>query len=167
MRLLIFLSCFISLSACQSYPPVKTVDNLDLPRFMGDWYVIAHIPLWAEKKASKAIEQYRLNDQGIVETSFSFIPEGKTERKQFTSKGFPQADKLSIWGMQFIWPFKADYRIAYVDEHYQYTLIARNKRDYLWLMARQPTVNQKTLNQLVTLAADLGYDVSKIRMVPQ
>jgi len=40
--------------------------------------------------------------------------------------------------MQFLWPFKAEYLIAYVDPDYSETIIARNNRDYVWIMARTP-----------------------------
>ena len=32
------------LNGCAELPPIKTVDSVDLQRFMGDWYVIACIP---------------------------------------------------------------------------------------------------------------------------
>lgn len=43
--LLAALGLGLALSACASTPPtIPPVANVDLQRFMGDWYVIAHIP---------------------------------------------------------------------------------------------------------------------------
>ena len=47
----------------------------------------------------------------------------------------------AIWGMQFVWPIKAEYLIAFLDADYTQTVIARSSRDYVWLMARTPTVS--------------------------
>ena len=60
---------------------MKTVEFVDLERFMGDWYVIANIPTFIEKKATNALESYELMDDGkTIKTTFSFFnesPEGK------------------------------------------------------------------------------------------
>ena len=69
--------------------------------------------------------------------------------------------------MQFIWPIKAEFRIAYLDEGYQTTIIARNARDYVWLMARTPQISDAEYNKLTTLIKGWGYDMSKLVKVPQ
>ena len=68
--------------------------------------------------------------------------------------------------MQFIWPIKADYRITYLDDSYTQTIIAREKRDYVWIMARQPEISLIDYERLVNLVESLGYEKSKIRKVP-
>ena len=46
--------------ACSQPPAIATVEQLDLERFMGDWYVIASIPTFIERGAHNAVETYRL-----------------------------------------------------------------------------------------------------------
>jgi len=148
---------------------MPTVEFVDLDRFMGDWYVIAHIPASLEKNAYGAIESYRLADDGTIETTFTFR-EGSFdgEKKTYTPKGFVRDGKTNAeWGMQFVWPIKADYRIVYLDADYQVTIIGRAKRDYVWIMARQPEIDEARYADLVQRVADLGYDVAKLRKVPQ
>jgi apolipoprotein D and lipocalin family protein len=69
--------------------------------------------------------------------------------------------------MQFIWPIKADYRIVYLTDDYSQTVIGRNKRDYVWIMARTPSIPEEDYQAIVELLGDEGYDVSKIQKVPQ
>jgi len=69
--------------------------------------------------------------------------------------------------MQFIWPIKADYRIVYLSDDYQRTIIGRKARDYVWLMARTPTLSDADYQAMVQKTQSLGYDVDKIRKVPQ
>jgi apolipoprotein D and lipocalin family protein len=71
------------------------------------------------------------------------------------------------WGMQFVWPIKADYRIVYLAPDYSQTVIAREKRDYVWIMARTPSIPEADYQRLVAFVASLGYDTTKIRKVPQ
>ena len=165
------LSLFLLLAGCISMnqKPITTVSYVDLERFMGDWYVIANIPTFIEKGAYNAIESYAMTDSGTIATTFSFNAGSVDgERKVYRPTGFVK-DKLtnSVWGMQFIWPFKADYRIIYLDEAYSLTVIGRNKRDYVWIMARIPLIDDQTYQQLLSMLSEQGYDATQIQKVPQ
>jgi apolipoprotein D and lipocalin family protein len=69
----------------------------------------------------------------------------------------------AIWGMQFVWPIKADYRIVYLDDNYQQTIIGRNSRDYVWIMARTSTISQQDYSNLVDLVDSLGYELDDLQ----
>jgi len=148
---------------------MRTATAVDLERFMGDWYVIANIPTFIETNAYNAMESYRLAEDGTVATTFSFR-EGAFEgaRKTYHPTGYIiDTQSNAVWGMQFIWPIKADYRIIYVDDAYHHTIIGRIQRDYVWLMARTPQVSAVEYQRFLQLIAEEGYDVSKVRKVPQ
>ena len=167
-KITLALVCFL-INGCSSLPPIKTVNTVDLNRFMGDWYVIACIPTFIEKDIYNAVESYQLNQDGTVQTTFTFKQgsfDGKP--KKYTPKGFivPKTGN-ALWGMQFIWPIKAEYRIVELDENYQNTIIARNARDYVWLMSRQPKISDDQYNHYVSKISEMGYDVSKLIKVPQ
>jgi apolipoprotein D and lipocalin family protein len=160
----------LTLGACAARgPEMETVDYVDIERFMGDWYVIANIPTFLEKEAYNAVETYALNDDGSIATTFTFRKGGfDGEEKEFNPKGFISDTRTNAtWGMRFVWPIKADYRIIYVDNDYSKTVIARQKRDFIWIMARSPQIPDAEYQELVELAESVGYDVSKIQRVPQ
>ena len=167
---LITLSGSLLLAGCQaSLPPLETVDYVDLDRFMGDWYVIANIPTFIEKDAYNAVESYRLDDDGTVATTFTFRKGGfDGPKKEYHPRGFVEdTETNALWGMQFIWPFKGDYRIIYLTDDYSVTVIGRNKRDYVWLMARTPALSDAQYREALQLIADAGYDISNVQRVPQ
>ena len=158
-----------TLTGCSSYPPIKTEEKVDLERFMGDWYVIANIPTFIEEGAFNAIESYKMNDDGSIATTFSFYQYSYDgEKKVYNPTGFVK-DRHSnaIWGMQFIWPFEADYRIVYVSDDYSRTIIGRLKRDYVWIMARTPVIADHEYKHLLNMIEEQGYDVSQVQRVPQ
>ena len=158
------------LGGCQAgLPPIEPVDYVDLERFMGDWYVIANIPTFVEKGAHNAVESYRLDDDGTIATTFTFRKDAfDGPEKEYHPRGFIRDTTSNAeWGMQFVWPFKGDYRIIYLDEDYSVTIIGRNKRDYVWLMARTPTLPEQKYQEAVQVIADAGYDVSLLQRVPQ
>ena len=152
-----------------SAAPLAIVPHVDLPRFMGDWYVIANIPTFIEKNAHNAIESYRLDADGTIATTFTFRAGSfDGELKRYTPRGFI-VDRASnaVWGMQFIWPIKADYRIMYLSDDYAQTVVGRTQRDYVWIMARTPAIADADYQRLLKLAGDQGYEVSRIQKVPQ
>jgi apolipoprotein D and lipocalin family protein len=152
-----------------SQPPLETVSYVDLERFMGDWYVIANIPTFFEKGAHNAVETYALNDDGSIATTFVFRKDSfDGKRKEHNPRGFVTDTRSNaVWGMRFIWPIKADYRIVYLTDDYSQTVIARNKRDYVWIMAREPGIDVADYEKLVRMIGAMGYDVEKIQKVPQ
>ncbi len=158
------------LAACAAKgPEMETVDHVDLERFMGDWYVIANIPTFLEEGAHNAVETYSLNEDGTIDTTFVFHDGGfDGELKEFNPKGFVLDEESNAhWGMRFLWPIKSDYRIVYLDDDYEQTIIARQKRDYVWIMARTPQIPDSDYRDLVDYAGSIGYDTSKIQRVPQ
>jgi apolipoprotein D and lipocalin family protein len=135
---------------------------------MWPWYVIAAIPTAIETESFNAIESYKLDDDGTIATTFTFNKgslDGKV--KTYNPRGFVVENSGNArWGMQFIWPIKAEYLIAHVDENYSETIIARNARDYVWIMARTPHLSEEAYQALVKKVSDMGYDMQKLRRVP-
>ncbi|EKF75598.1 outer membrane lipoprotein Blc [Alcanivorax hongdengensis A-11-3] len=169
MRWLIIVSVML-LQACQTTDPrpIAVADDLNLDRFMGDWYVIANIPTPPEKGAHNAVESYQRVGPYKVATTFTFRDGSfDAELKRMTPTGFVSRENPAIWGMRFIWPFKADFRVLYVGEDYQTTIIGRQKRDYVWIMARQPQLSDEQYQALVNITADRGYDIHQLQKVPQ
>ena len=163
------LAASLNLLGCSTYPPIKTASAVDIHRFMGDWYVIANIPTFIEKGAHNAVESYQLNKDGTIATTFTFRKDRfDGEKKAYHPTGYiVDRQSNAVWGMQFIWPFKADYRIVYVNADYSRTIIGRIKRDYVWIMARTPHISDADYQNLLNLIKDQGYDITRVRKVPQ
>jgi apolipoprotein D and lipocalin family protein len=165
------LVAILMLYGCQTapLPPLAQVPHVELERFMGPWYVIANIPTFIEKGAHNAVENYRLDKDGSIATTFTFRAGGfDGPEKRYEPRGFVvDRGSNAVWGMQFIWPVKADYRISYLAPDYSMTVVARTRRDYVWLMARTPTIPEAEYARMRRFIADQGYDVSKLERVPQ
>lgn len=166
----------LGLSSCQSVSNKKPAGELqpitrqvDLKRFMGDWYVIAHIPVFIEKEAYNAVESYRLADDGTIPTTFTFNKGGYDgPRKTYHPKGFIHNKETNAeWRMQFVWPIKASYLITYLSEDYQTTIIGVPDRKYAWIMARTKTLPDSAYQKLVGEFKRQGHDLTKLRKVPQ
>ena len=172
MRRILTAACLPAVAlfaGCSGAPTIPVAKDVDINRFMGDWYVIANIPTRFEVGAHNAVESYRLDKDGSIATTFTYRdgafdgPEKVMRPRGFVREGTGNA----VWGMQFIWPIKADFRIVYLDAQYTRTIIGRNKRDYVWIMARTPSIPEADYQYLLRLLADEGYDINQIQRVPQ
>ncbi len=158
----------LALAACAAPPPIATAPAVDLPRFMGDWYVQAHVPVGSERHAHNAVESYALDDRGRVLTSYVFREKAfDGDLEVMEPLGFVRSDSGAVWGMQFLWPFEAEYIVSYLDTEYTETIIARRKRDYAWVMTRDPMITPERRDALVERLVALGYDRAEVRVVPQ
>jgi apolipoprotein D and lipocalin family protein len=158
------------LAGCSSQAVrIPAVAEVDVPRFMGDWYVIAHIPSRSERNAYDAVESYALRDDGRIQTTFRYRDGGfDRELRTMEPIGTVRAEgNGAVWDMQFVWPIQAEYVIVDLDADYTRTIVGRSKRDYVWLMAREPVMADADYEASVRRIAELGYDVGKLRRVPQ
>lgn len=178
-RVLALIACAATaLGACASRggsaspgaaPSIPTAGPIDLARFMGDWYVIAHVPTWPERAAFNAVESYSLREDGRIATRFRYRHGGfdapvNTMHPVGTVR---PGSGNAVWDMQFLWPFQAEYVIAELSADGQRTLIARSDRDYAWLMARTPQISPQAYDEAMASLRALGYDLQKVRRVPQ
>ena len=157
------------LTGCSTTTKMDTVDYVNLGRFMGDWYVIANIPTSLEAGAHNAVESYHLADDGTIDTVFTFRKDSfDGPEKRYTPRGFiKNAETNAEWRMRFVWPFKAEYLIVYLNDDYTHTVVGRSKRDYVWIMSRTPDIAAADYEAILTFLSELGYDTGLIRRVPQ
>jgi apolipoprotein D and lipocalin family protein len=159
------------LAGCQAAPtrPLPLAPSVDIDRFMGDWYVIAATPTWIDRAAVDAVESYRREADGSIATTYTFRDGGfDAPKSRYTPRGFVRPGTgNAVWEMQFVWPFRADYRIAWLAPDYSRVVIAREKRDYAWIMARTPRIPDAQLDEHYEFLRANGYDVGELRRIPQ
>jgi apolipoprotein D and lipocalin family protein len=171
MNRLPLLAALLLMAGCQSTPMKRLpiAQSVDLDRFMGDWYVIAATPTWIDRGATDAVESYRRDADGSIATTYTFRDGGPGgELKTYRPRGFVEPGSgNAVWGMQFLWPFRADYRIAWLAPDYSRVVIAREKRDYAWIMARAPRVPDAQVEEMYGFLRANGYDAGTLRRIPQ
>lgn len=149
--------------------PIKMVDQVDLPRFMGRWYVVGIIPTRLERGNHNPVETYRLDRDGNVCTWYRYRVDGlDSPVKLLHSTGLvvPGTGNAE-WKVRFFGLFKAQYKVGWLAPDYSQVLIVRDARDYLWYMARTPTVTEVDWQAMLERARGMGYDPSRIERVPQ
>lgn len=159
----------LSANAADKPSSVPLAPQVDLQKFVGDWYVIGIIPNFIEKDAYNSIESYRLDEDGTIATNFRYRKGGfDGPLKTMTPRGFVEpGTNNALWGMRIFWPFKGEYRIAHVEPDYSTTIVGRSKLDYVWLMSRTPTMSDADFEKYRKQIGSWGYDTTKFVRVPQ
>lgn len=164
----------VGISGCaSSQPDLRALDRrIDVGRFMGNWYVVAFIPIdlpfFSEANAHDAIESYRLNDKGEIDISYSFRDGGfDVEPTVLTQRGWIEDPRRAgEWRIQFLWPFDSAYLIAWVDEEYDRAIVGVPSRSNVWLLARDAHLTETEFDSLLGRVGDMGYEPAEIQRVP-
>lgn len=169
LALCLALALFAGNAGASTLPPIQPVPHVDLPRFMGTWYLIASIPTAFERDAWNAVETYALQADGNIHTTLRFNKDAADgPLKQIQSTGYVHAGSGgAVWGVKVFGPFKAQYIVAWLNPDYSQMIVARDARDYTWVFSRTPTVPEPDWVTLRAQVAALGYDTSKLRKIPQ
>lgn len=165
-KIFILSFIFLLLISCnEEEHNMKIVEQLDINRFMGDWYVIGVIPNFIEKDATNGIESYTLNEKGDVDIQYTFQKNGKS--KTMNAKGFIQDHRNSFWKVQFIWPMKLPYLVLDLAEDYSYTAIGVPNKKFVWIMSRENKMDDDVYANILTKLEAVGYDISLIKKMEQ
>ncbi len=158
MRKFLFLIILINVSLKAH----KVIDNLNLEKFMGKWYVISLIPNYFEKGAENAYDYYELNDDGTINITYKATRNGKI--KTLRQKGIVSSESNARWKIKFLKPFipffKAPYEVIILDSDYTYMAVGYPNNDYGWIMARDTVINDDLYNEIIE-KLDKNFNYSK------
>lgn len=150
--------------------PLKTLQHVDLPKYMGDWRVIANIPYFAERGCLDSVESYSLNADGTIANRFTFRKKSfEAEPGQFSAKiKVINKQTNAEWKVYFLGGLvRASYLVLDMDPGYQWTVVGHPSRRYGWIMARSKSLPDGTYKAILKRLESQGYDPSLFRKVPQ
>jgi len=162
-RLLLFIP--ILLSACVNIPEnVSPVTGFDIDQYLGTWYEIARLDHSFERGLERVTAQYSLRDDGGIKVVNKGIDPKKNRWKEVIGKGYFVGDsslgslKVSFWG-----PFYSSYNIIVLDKKkYSYSMVCGPNKSYLWILAREPHMEEFLKSELMNRAKALGFETDKM-----
>ena len=160
------------LSACASSgarPPLAATTSIDLPRFMGRWWVIAHVPYFAERGKVATADEYTLRADGKIDNVYVYRKafDRPEQRMRGVATVVPGSGNAQ-WRIHFFGGLvRADYLVLEVAPDYSWALIGQPNRKLAWLFAREPRMDEARYRELVARFARFGYDPTRLQRVPQ
>lgn len=161
------LAATISAFGCRSTLPPHTVARVDLERYLGLWYEIASFPAWFQEGCFCTQAEYRMREGyvEVVNRCRRGSSRGEWETARARAYPVPGSGDAQL-KVQFFWPFRGDYWIIALDENYRWAVVGHPDKRYLWILSREPTMDEETYQRLSAEALDKGYDVQRLRRTP-
>ena len=149
--------------------PVRTVEKVDLDRYLGDWYELARFPnrfqrsclgdvrarytLRADRRLD-VLNQCRTAGSGIEARGVARIVDARSSAK-LKVRFAPAA--LSF--LPFVW---GDYWILGLADDYSWAVVGSPDRTYLWILARVPALADDGFAAAAAVARENGFDVARL-----
>jgi apolipoprotein D and lipocalin family protein len=165
----------LALSGCVSMSgsparPLRPVAHVDLPRYMGGWFVIANIPYSAEKDCFDSVEGYALRPDGRIDNKFA------CREKSFDAPMKPRLKTIATvydrtsnaeWRVPFFKVLRVKYFVIDLDPDYRWAAIGHPSRRYGWVISRTRSLPDDTYLGILQRLREQGYDTTKFVKVPQ
>lgn len=140
---------------------IKIICDLDLQRYLGNWYEIGRLPLRSEEGMDNVTAVYNLKKNGEIEVVNSGYKKGKKKGIRGTAWVADDRCKGALM-VRFFWPFKSEYNVIKLDENYRYAVVMGDTKDNLWILNRSPHMESKLYGEIIDFLDDKGFDIKKI-----
>ena len=144
---------------------LEVVAQVDLQRYLGKWYEIAHLPFRFENDCTDITATYSLSKDGNISVLNECLKDGKLKQAKGKAKVVDKSTGAKL-KVTFFWPFSADYWIIDLGKTYDYAVVGTPNRKYLWILNRTPQMDDALFAQLVGSAKSKGFDVNKLIKTP-
>lgn len=144
-------------------PPLRTVEQVDLSRYLGRWYEIARLPNRFQKNCLNSRADYSLRDDGDITVLNSCEDRQDGSLRQSSGRAWvvdPATNaRLKV---SFFWPFRGDYWIIELGSRYEYAVVGTPNRRYFWILSREQTMDSSLYEAILQRAGQQGFDIGAV-----
>ena len=139
----------------------EVVQSLDIDRYLGDWYEIAHAPNWFQRKCMRSLAQYERIDAthiSVFNTCFKWNGRKSTIRGYASVLDIDTPAKLLVRFkiLGFI-PVKGDYWIVDLGQDYEYAVVSGAGKSGLFILSREAPMAQEKLDGILASLKARGF----------
>jgi apolipoprotein D and lipocalin family protein len=170
-KFLLALTLLVALAGCNTAArrdPLPSAGTIDLDRFLGEWYVIASVPTILDHQPYNGVEVYERADRGI-QVTYTFNSSSPTgDLKTVNARAMIDNPGINThWTFYYTWPIAEDYRVLYLEPDYSVAVFGKTDRTKARILARERQIDRALYSDIILHLQDLGYNVGKIRIIPQ
>ena len=144
--------------------PLKTVDYVDVNRYVGQWYEIARYPNSFQKGCVGSRAAYTLRDDGkigVVNECYDKTFSGKLRSAKGKAWVVDKETNARL-KVSFFWPFAGDYWIIDLGQDYEYAVVGHPERKFLWILSRLPEMPDDVYQMILDRLQKKEYDITKL-----
>jgi apolipoprotein D and lipocalin family protein len=143
------------------YLSLEVVLHVELEKYLGKWYEIAHLPAKFQEGCNETTATYTLSKNGSISVLNQCTKNGKMKRAKGKAKVVDKNSNAKL-KVTFFWPFYGDYWIIKLGNDYDYAVVGTPNRKYLWILNRTPQMDDNLYSQLIEYVKSKGFDVTKL-----
>jgi apolipoprotein D and lipocalin family protein len=140
---------------------LEVVPKVDLKRYLGKWYEIAHLPAKFQEGCDESTATYALNENGSISVLNECVKNGKPKIAKANAKIVDKASGAKL-KVTFFWPFAGDYWIIDLGKDYEYAVVGTPSRKYLWILSRTPKMDEKIYAQIIEFVKSKGFETKNL-----
>jgi len=140
---------------------LEVVPHVDLERYLGKWYEIAHLPAKFQEGCNETTATYTLLDNGTISVLNECKKNGKTKLAKGKAKVVDKTTNAKL-KVTFFWPFYGDYWIIKLGNTYNYAVVGTQNREYLWILSRTPQMDDTLFSELADFVKSKGFKVENL-----
>jgi len=143
--------------------PLITVQNVDMVRYMGLWYEIARFDHFFQKGCLGSSATYSLLPDGEIEVINRCVNDKDSSLREVKGRAWSDDSSSNArLKVSFFWPFRTDYWIIDLGKEYEYAVVGDPKRQYLWILARKPVMDEAIYKRIIDVAARQGFSIDRL-----
>lgn len=165
MKRLLLIAGALMLGGCLGMPQsVRPVTNFEMNRYLGKWYEIARLDHSFERGLNHVTAEYSLRDDGGVLVINRGFSQSENKWKEAKGKAYFANDKSEgFFKVSFFGPFYSSYVVFELDhENYQYAFVCGPTTNYLWLLARTPSVKPELIEKFAEMSKARGFKIENL-----
>jgi apolipoprotein D and lipocalin family protein len=147
--------------------PLPVVESIDLDRYVGKWHEIARYPNRFERMCAREVTAtYARNADGTIAVVNECRKEDGSLQRAEGAARVVAPGKLAVrfapaWlgFLPFVW---GDYWVIELAPDYSYAVVGEPSREYLWILARDPRLDEGTMAGIAARLPALGFDPAKL-----
>jgi apolipoprotein D and lipocalin family protein len=147
--------------SAKGYNTLEVVPHVELKKYLGKWYEIAHLPARFQEGCSETTATYSLLENGSISVLNECRKNGKAKKAKGKAKVVDKNSGAKL-KVTFFWPFYGDYWIINLGDAYDYAVVGTPDRKYLWILSRTPQMDDKLYSQLVDNAKSKGFNTQNL-----
>lgn len=160
----------LSAGTGQADRPVRTVDRVDLDRYLGEWFEVARFPNDFQRHCARDVRaRYTKRGDGRIDvTNTCTTSEGEVDEARGVAKAADEqtSAKLKVrfapavlsW-LPFVW---GDYWILGLGPDYSWAVVGSPDRKYLWVLSRMPALDANAYQNAAAVARENGFDDTRL-----
>jgi apolipoprotein D and lipocalin family protein len=150
-----------SVTSLTNHDKLNVVPSVELERYLGKWYEIAHLPARFQEGCSETTATYTLAKDGKISVLNECRKNGKVKRAKGKAKVVDKATGAKL-KVTFFWPFYGDYWIIKLGRDYDYAVVGTPNRKYLWILSRTPRMDDELFSDIAEFARSKGFEVENL-----